>query len=90
MAETEARLPLFLAAEGASVGEIGLVAGLYPAVWGICQLVTGPLSDRCGRKWLIVSGMVLQGIALVAIALTTINMFGGFAVTQRMLQMFRK
>ena len=32
----------------------------------------------------------ILGLALVSIALTTINMFGGFAVTQRMLQMFRK
>jgi NAD(P) transhydrogenase subunit alpha len=35
------------------------------------------------------AGWIL-GLALVAIALTTINMIGGFAVTQRMLQMFRK
>jgi MFS family permease len=60
--------PLFFAAAGLSVREIGLLAFIYPATWGVTQLWTGALSDRVGRKWLIVWGMVLQGIALVAIA----------------------
>jgi len=61
-------LPLFLAAEGASVGEIGLVAGIYPAVWGVGQLWTGHWSDTAGRKPLIVAGMLVQaaGLALLA------------------------
>jgi MFS family permease len=57
-------VPLFLAAEGASVGEIGLVAGLYPAVWGIGQIGAGHWSDRVGRKPLIVAGMLIQALAL--------------------------
>ena len=57
-------VPLFLAANGASVSAIGLVAGLYPAVWGIAQIGTGAWSDRAGRKPLIVSGMLLQAAAL--------------------------
>jgi NAD(P) transhydrogenase subunit alpha len=32
----------------------------------------------------------ILGLGVVSIALVSINMFGGFAVTQRMLQMFRK
>jgi MFS family permease len=58
-------VPLFLAAEGASPGEIGLIAGLYPAVWGMGQIYTGHLSDRVGRKPLIVTGMLVQAAALV-------------------------
>jgi MFS family permease len=63
-------VPLFLAAHGASVSAIGLVAGLYPAVWGITQIGTGTWSDRAGRKPLIVGGMLLQAVALVLLALS--------------------
>ena len=61
-------VPLFLAARGASDAEIGLVAGLYPAVWGIGQIWTGHWSDRVGRKPLIVGGMLLQAGALALLA----------------------
>jgi MFS family permease len=57
--------PLFFAAAGLSVREIGLLAFAYPATWGLAQLWTGALSDRWGRKWLIVGGMLLQGAALL-------------------------
>jgi MFS family permease len=63
-------IPLFLAAHGASVGEIGLVAGIYPAVWGVAQVATGAWSDRIGRKPLIVGGMLVQALALGLLALT--------------------
>src|SRR5207237_6823956 len=61
--------PLFFAQVGGlSVGRIGVLAALYPAVWGIGQLVTGAWSDRVGRKWLIASGMWIQGVAIGLIA----------------------
>jgi MFS family permease len=63
-------IPLFMAANGGSVGEIGLVAGLYPAVWGVAQIATGAWSDRVGRKPLIVAGMLVQALALGLLALT--------------------
>jgi MFS family permease len=56
--------PLYLAANGASVTEVGIVAGVYPAVWGAGQLATGWLSDHVGRKPLIVLGMLVQAGAL--------------------------
>jgi MFS family permease len=56
--------PLYLAAHGASPAQIGAVAGVYPAVWGSGQLLTGWLSDHVGRKPLIVAGMLVQGGAL--------------------------
>lgn len=62
--------PVLFAGAGLSVGRIGLLAALYPAVWGLGQVVTGALSDRWGRKWLIAAGMWLQGIALALIALS--------------------
>jgi MFS family permease len=63
-------VPLFLAAKGASVGEVGLIAGLYPAIWGLGQIWTGHWSDRIGRKPLIVAGMLLQAAALGWLALS--------------------
>lgn len=63
-------LPLFFAAHGLSVAAIGVLAAVYPAFWGGGQLVTGALSDRLGRKWLIVSGMLVQAAALGLIAVT--------------------
>jgi MFS family permease len=66
--------PLFFAAARMSLEQIGLLAAIYPATWGIGQLFTGALSDRIGRKWLIATGMWVQslGIAFVVLA-------GGFA-----------
>jgi MFS family permease len=61
--------PLFFAAAGVGVAEIGLLAALYPGVWGIGQLATGALSDRLGRKWLIAAGMWVQAAGLLVIAL---------------------
>jgi MFS family permease len=61
-------LPLFLAANGASLSEIGLVAGLYPAVWAIGQIWAGHLSDVFGRRRPIVAGMLVQAVALAALA----------------------
>ena len=63
-------LPLYFAAAGLSVARIGVLAALYPAVWGLGQLVTGGLSDRTGRKPLIVGGMLLQAGALALFAAT--------------------
>jgi MFS family permease len=62
--------PLFFAAGGLSLQEVSILGALYPAVWGLVQLVTGALSDRCGRKVLITSGMVLQGMAILSLPLT--------------------
>src|SRR5207244_4136963 len=56
--------PLYLAAHGASVRQIAIVAAVYPVVWGAGQLATGWLSDHAGRKPLISAGMVVQAAAL--------------------------
>jgi MFS family permease len=56
--------PLFLAAHGAGVREIAVVAAAYPVVWGAGQLATGWLSDLVGRKPLISAGMLVQSAAL--------------------------
>ncbi|HEY2887821.1 MAG TPA: MFS transporter [Candidatus Limnocylindrales bacterium] len=61
-------LPLYYAAAGLSIGEIGILAAVYPAVWAISQIGTGALSDRIGRKALVVAGMLVQGGALALIA----------------------
>jgi MFS family permease len=73
--------PLAYAVAGLSLAEIGWLAAIYPAVWGGGQLLTGALSDRTGRKWLIVVGMWVQaaGIGLVAVS-RTFPGFGGGAL----------
>jgi MFS family permease len=63
-------VPLFLAAHGASTSEIGLVAGIYPAVWGLGQIWAGHWSDSIGRKPLIVAGMLIQAAALFLLAVS--------------------
>jgi MFS family permease len=62
--------PILFARGGLSLAAIGALAALYPAVWGVGQLVTGALSDRVGRKRLIAGGMWLQAAALGLIAAT--------------------
>jgi MFS family permease len=61
-------VPLYLATHGASASRIGVVAAVYPAVWGLGQLLTGWLSDHTGRKPLIVAGMLIQAGALAMLA----------------------
>ena len=63
-------VPLFLAAHGAPVGKIGLVAALYPAVWSLAQIPAGHWSDSAGRKPLIVGGMLVQAAALALLAVS--------------------
>ena len=60
--------PVLFAGAGLSIERIGILAAVYPAVWGAVQLVTGAASDRLGRKWLIAGGMFVQaaGLAIVA------------------------
>ncbi len=59
-----ALLPLFFAARGLGLREIGLLASIYPAIWGAGQLGTGWISDYFGRKPLVVTGMLLQSLAI--------------------------
>jgi len=61
--------PLFFATFGLGVERIGILKAVYPAVWGILQTVTGPLSDRWGRKGLIVAGMWVQAVGLFLTAI---------------------
>ncbi|WP_395146262.1 MFS transporter [Armatimonas sp.] len=63
--------PLYFAASGLDVAHIGILKFVYPAVWGLMQVATGPLSDIIARRLLIGSGMVLQGIALAMTLLGT-------------------
>lgn len=69
--------PLIFAAAGLGLEKIGILAAIYPAVWGASQLVTGALSDRVGRKWLIVSGMWVQAFGIGMIGYS--SSFAGFA-----------
>lgn len=62
--------PLFYSAFGLGLDRIGLLKAIYPIVWSLLQIITGPLSDRWGRKGLIVAGMWLQAVALLLTALT--------------------
>jgi len=69
--------PLFFVAARMNLEQVGTLAAIYPATWGVAQLVTGAWSDRIGRKWLIACGMWIQaaGIGVVVLA----DGFAGFA-----------
>jgi MFS family permease len=75
-------VPLFLAAHGAGAASIGLVAAIYPGVWSVTQIATGHWSDTVGRKPLIVAGMLLQAVALAALAVSdgSVGLAAGTAV----------
>jgi MFS family permease len=64
--------PLVFAAAGLDLAHIGALAAVYPAVWGIAQVFTGALSDRIGRKQLIVWGMWVQA-AGIAVTITSVD-----------------
>lgn len=58
---------MFFSSEGCTLRQTATLAAVYPAVWGLVQLLAGPLSDRGGRKWLMAGGMGLQAAALLAV-----------------------
>ncbi len=69
--------PLFFAAARMNIEQIGTLAAIYPATWGLAQLFTGAWSDRVGRKWLIVWGMWIQAVGIGVVVLS--SGFAGFA-----------
>jgi len=58
-------LPVVMLTQGLTTVQIGTVAAVYPAVWGIGQLGTGALSDHIGRRLPIALGMWIQAVALL-------------------------
>lgn len=70
--------PILYASVGLGLKEIGWLAAIYPATWGILQLGTGHLSDKVGRKWLIVLGMWVQAVGIAATVLLGNTL--GFAI----------
>lgn len=68
--------PLFFAAGGLDLAQIGVLVAIYPATWGILQVATGAVSDRIGRKWLIAAGMWTQAGGIVVVSVS--NRFSGF------------
>jgi len=75
--------PLFFAGLGLGVERIGIIKAIYPMVWGITQVVTGPLSDRWGRKGLIVGGMWVQAGGLILTAVS--SAFSGWMIASVLL-----
>lgn len=73
-------LPLFLLQKDYTLTQVGLLAGLYPAVWGLGQLATGQLGDSHCKKQLITAGMLLQATALLIIAFSGNFYIDGAAV----------
>jgi MFS family permease len=75
--------PLMFMASGLSLSEVGVLAAIYPAVWGFGQLFTGAWSDHVGRKRLIVGGMWLQALAIATVG--AVGSFGGYALGMALL-----
>lgn len=55
---------LYFASFNLNVNDIGFLKALHPAVWGVLQLGTGSLSDKIGRKVMIYTGMIVQGVGI--------------------------
>jgi MFS family permease len=64
-------VPLLLIQRSFSIAEVGVVAGIYPMVWGISQLFTGKMGDHFCKKQLITVGMLLQALAIVFLVVFT-------------------
>jgi MFS family permease len=62
-------VPMLLIQRSFSIAEVGIVAGIYPMVWGVSQLFTGKMGDLFCKKQLITSGMLLQALAIVLLVL---------------------
>lgn len=61
-------MPILLLQKGFGIAQIGIIAGIYPAVWGISQLITGKLGDNYCKKQIITSGMLLQALSIIVMA----------------------
>jgi MFS family permease len=61
--------PLLFISAGVSLEGVGWIKAIYPVVWGLGQIITGPLADRIGRKPLIVWGMIIQALGHLVIGL---------------------
>lgn len=62
-------MPVLLIQKGFDITQIGIIAGIYPAVWGVTQLITGKLGDNYCKKQIISSGMFLQALAIIVMAI---------------------
>jgi MFS family permease len=71
-------LPLHFAAAGLAIERIAILSAVYPVTWGVFQLLTGALSDRVGRKWMIAGGMWVQAVS-IAVFLVPVNFALWFA-----------
>ncbi len=60
-------LPVILATKGYSLTQIGTIVALYPAFWGLGQLVTGKLADFICLRTMLFMGMLMQGVTLLVI-----------------------
>jgi MFS family permease len=70
--------PLFFAASGLPIGQIGVLAAVYPGVWSVGQIASGWTSDRLGRKWMIAVGMWIQALGILLTAAT--GSFGSWLI----------
>jgi MFS family permease len=75
--------PLLLTSKGFDLADTGIIVATYPAVWGLGQLFTGSLADKYCKRNLLFVGMLLQGVALVAMIWA--NSFSSFIVLSTLL-----
>jgi MFS family permease len=75
---------IYFASMDFSVNDIAFLKAIHPGIWGVLQLATGTLSDRVGRKILIYPGMIIQGIGVWIVLLST-NSFIGIIIGMSLL-----
>jgi MFS family permease len=64
-------LPVLLLQKDFSIQEIGIIAGVYPVIWGVTQLFTGKMGDVYCKKQIITLGMLTQAVAIVLLAVSS-------------------
>jgi MFS family permease len=58
-------LPIILIRKNFGLVDIGIISSIYPAVWGLSQIITGKMADLFSKKMLLFWGMLVQAIAIV-------------------------
>ena len=62
-------LPIILAKKHFELVDVGIITSIYPAVWGLSQIITGKLADMVSKKGLLFWGMLLQALAIFVLTL---------------------
>lgn len=75
--------PTLLATKNFELDQIATIVAAYPIFWGFGQLFTGKMADIFDKKKMLFVGMLIQGIALIA--MTSATTFWHFVILSAVL-----